>query len=113
MGCQSPSSAVERVPALLNSADAEARAEIATAISAALGGVPVTLSPTIFTRSSHLFIDQGVLRNGQSRVLDGKRALSPKRFELLSSRGACFLSGPDEVTVTRLNTVRCEAVNPR
>lgn len=107
-GCQSTPVSPQTVPALIDSNDVQSREEIGNAISISLGGVPVTLSATAFTQSSRLFIDQGVLRNRQSGVADGKILdAAPRRFELLSSKGRCFLVGPNPDKVTRLTGVRC------
>lgn len=111
-GCQSPASTLQAMPALLTSTDTGAQAEITSAVSAALGGVPVTLSPTAFTQSSRLYIDQGALRNGQSRVQEGKMLGSPRRFELFRHGGDCFLAGPDTEVLTPLRHVQCKAIVP-
>lgn len=109
-GCQGPTVPPEALPAVLVGEGGEARAEISRAMSRALGGVPVTLSHTAFTQSSRLFIDQGVPRDGQSRAQNGKMESAPRRFELMILGEDCYLSGPDDDTMVRLNGVRCKAL---
>ena len=112
IGCQSAAQERIPVPATLSEVDNESHTLLALGISRALGGVPVTLSPSAFTHSSRLFIDSPPPGKGMGPGSNGKKLVPARMFELLTDGETCFLKTPvvDEPPLA-LPGVRCRAIS--
>lgn len=110
IGCQSVADESVPVPAILSNPDHESHIYLTRAVSSALGGAPVTLSPSAFTRSSRLYIDNRPPANGMGTGPDGKKLVPARVFELLVEDGQCFLKTPTETILIEMPRVQCEPV---
>ncbi len=108
-GCQSLAQENVPVPAILDKTDRESQALIARAISQGLGGAPVTLSPTAFTQSSRLFIDNRAPGTGVTTGSNGKKLIPARVFELLTDGDNCLLKIPADEALVALPGVRCRS----
>jgi len=79
------------VAAVVAEPGAESRAELATAIGAALGGVPVTLSDDALTRESTLIVERARQRDPSGLPAQGRERGVPERFRLVKNGADCVL----------------------
>jgi hypothetical protein len=87
------------VPAVLVDPGPETRAELATAVRAALGGRPVRLADDALTRSSELSIERSSRRDSEGRLLEGRARGRPWLFRLRLDAGRCVLERPGAAAV--------------
>lgn len=99
-------------PALLENASSEVRAELAQVVSAALGGIQVTLGEEVLTATSILVIEQDVPRDLQQRPLAGRSLAVPVRFQLLTGDEGCWLKRLPQGPVWALTRARCTRESP-
>jgi hypothetical protein len=79
----------KEVPAVLIAPSAEARAELAAAVSTALSSAPVTLAADALTDSSLLTIEQQPLRGNPAAT--GRQLGTAERFRLVTDGEQCTL----------------------
>lgn len=79
------------VPALVTHATAASRADLALAVSQALGGAPVRLAADALTRSSLLIIGRAQARGTNGVPLNGRELGRPQHFRLLEQGARCVL----------------------
>jgi hypothetical protein len=60
-------------------------------VSAALGGVPVTLADDALTGTSSLIVERARLRDDRSLLVNGRDLGRPEHFTLWADGGACVL----------------------
>jgi len=77
--------------ALVAEPGAESRAELAAAVGAALGGVPVRLSDDAFTRESTLVLERARQRDPSGLPAQGRERGVPERFRLVKNGADCVL----------------------
>ncbi len=70
---------------------AQSRAELAAAVSSALGGVPVTLSDDALTRESTLILERARHRDASGVPVQGRETGMPERFRLVKIGAECVL----------------------
>jgi hypothetical protein len=79
------------VPAVIVDPTARSRAALARAVSAALGGAPVTLADDALTQESTLLVERARLRDPAGLPANGRRPGGPERFRLVKSGPECVL----------------------
>lgn len=79
------------VPAVVAERGAQARAEVAAAVSTALGGVPVRLADDALTRESTLVVERARQRDPSGLPAQGREMGMPERFHLVKSGPDCVL----------------------
>ncbi len=79
------------VPARIVDPTEQSRAALARAVSAALGGAPVTLADDALTRGSALLVERAWVHDPAGLPANGRRLGAPERFRLVESGGACIL----------------------
>jgi hypothetical protein len=79
------------VPAVVAEPGAQARAELAAAVSSALGGVPVRLADDALTRESTLVLERAKHRDASGLPVQGREMGTPERFHLVKSGPDCVL----------------------
>jgi len=79
------------VAAVVAEPGAESRAELAAAVGAALGGVPVTLSDDALTRESTLIVERARQRDPSGLPAQGRERGVPERFRLVKNGADCVL----------------------
>ena len=79
------------LPAVLTNPSAETRAALARAVSAALGGAPVTLADDALTRDTTLIIEHARPRTADGVPLSGREKGRPERFQLVTDGSRCVL----------------------
>jgi hypothetical protein len=90
-GCRSEAVVAEPTPARLAAPDAQTRAELQRVVSAALGGVEVTLSEQALTDSSLLIIERRRHVDPSGRRIMGRDMGTSDRFMLLKVGEECLL----------------------
>jgi hypothetical protein len=79
----------KEVPARLIAPSAAARAELAAAVSTALGSAPVTLAPDALTDSSRLTVEQQPVLGNPAAT--GRLLGTAERFRLMTDGTQCTL----------------------
>ena len=79
------------VAAVVAEPGAESRAELAAAVGAALGGVPVRLSDDALTRESTLVLERARQRDPSGLPAQGRERGVPERFRLVKNGADCVL----------------------
>ncbi len=79
------------VPAVIVEPTARSRAALVGAVSAALGGVPVTLAEDALTQESTLLVERARLRDPTGLPANGRQLGGPERFQLVKSGAECVL----------------------
>ena len=79
------------VAAVVAEPGAESRAELAAAVGAALGGVPVRLSDDALTRESTLIVERARQRDPSGLPAQGRERGVPERFRLVKNGADCVL----------------------
>jgi hypothetical protein len=96
-------------PAVITDPTAEGRAVLARAVSAALGGVPVTLADDALTRTSTLIVERARLRDESGLPVAGRELGAPERFRLVRRGDGCFLVHERTGREVRLEGTSCAA----
>lgn len=81
----------KELPAIIVHPTSESRASLAQAVSAALNGAPVTLSPDALTKVSTLSIERVHRRDERGLPLQGRELRPSERFHLVRSNARCVL----------------------
>jgi len=81
----------QELPAVVAEPGAQSRAELAAAVSAALGGVPVTLADDALTRESTLIVERARQRDPSGLPAQGRERGMPERFRLVKIGAECVL----------------------
>ena len=79
------------VAAVVAEPGAESRAELAAAVGAALGGIPVRLSDDALTRESTLVLERARQRDPSGLPAQGRERGVPERFRLVKNGADCVL----------------------
>ena len=79
------------VAAVVAEPGTESRAELAAAVGAALGGVPVRLSDDALTRESTLVVERARQRDPSGLPAQGRERGVPERFRLVKNGADCVL----------------------
>jgi hypothetical protein len=79
------------VAALIIHADAASRADLARAVSQALGGAPVRLADDALTRHSLLLVGRAQARGVNGVALNGRELGRPQHFRLIERGSRCLL----------------------
>jgi hypothetical protein len=95
-------------PALITSATASSRAELAAVVSAALNGAPVRLADDSLTRDSALIVDRVQPRDAAGLPLDGRTLGKPERFLLVTHGTDCVLIHESTGKRHVLRSARCQ-----
>ncbi|TQV85437.1 hypothetical protein [Aliikangiella coralliicola] len=96
-------------PALITNASAETTTLITSRVSEALGGVAVTLSNSVFSKSSQLSIERKQHQNLEQGVIMGRSLEVPHHFRLVKVEQKCFLVYQKTDEKYFLNGVNCRA----
>ena len=87
--------AAEDVPALIVGSDAQSRAELQQAVSAALDRTAVILADDALTHDSRLTIERARLHDARTGIAQGRaqgrETLMPEQFRLVKSGQHCVL----------------------
>ncbi|HYZ88056.1 MAG TPA: hypothetical protein VE620_02055 [Myxococcales bacterium] len=83
--------AASDVPAVVTNPTPESRAELARAVSAALGGAKVTLAEDALTRESTLVVERTRRRDPNGLLANGRDLGKPDRFRLVKNGPGCVL----------------------
>lgn len=102
-------SAQPDVPAVITAATPESRAELASAVTAALG-MPVALADDALTRSSVLTLERREPRDAQGRPLTGRTLDAPEQFQLVWDGRRCVLVRTLDGNRTPLAATSCRPV---
>lgn len=86
-GCESQSTALVLQPAVLIEVNPQIRAELQEMVSAAMGGISVTLGPEVLTKDSLLLIEHSP---HQMRII-GREMQRPAKFQLVTDGERCWL----------------------
>ncbi|MDP5209591.1 hypothetical protein [Microbulbifer sp. 2205BS26-8] len=86
-GCESQPAALVLQPALLIEVNPQIRAELQELVSAAIGGISVTLGPDVLTKDSLLLIE----RSSRQMRITGREMQRPVKFQLLTDGEKCWL----------------------
>lgn len=97
------------VPAVIVEPDDASRAALASAVSAALQGAPVTLADDALTRSSTLVVERAQVRDPAGVPISGRELAPPERFQLVKRGGACVLQHEGTGRAVVLEATRCTA----
>ena len=93
--CTTPQSAAQPVkfeePARVSQPTAESRAELQTAVNAALRSSAVMIADDALTASSELIIERVPARDSAGRPLSGRDFGRPQHFELVKNDHTCIL----------------------
>ena len=81
----------QELPAVVAKPSPRSRAEIAGAVSAALGGAPVRLADDVFTKESVLVIECERHLDPRGLPAQGREMGTPERFHLLKIGHECVL----------------------
>ena len=81
----------QELPAVVERPSPRSRAEIAGAVSAALGGAPVRLADDVLTRESTLVIERERRLDPGGLPAQGRERGAPERFRLVKIGGECVL----------------------
>ena len=95
-------------PAVRTSLTAASKTELEQVVSAANGGVAVTLADDALTSSSVLIIERGMRRRIDAPPELGRDYGRPQRFQLVIDGGQCFLVQEDTELRWLLADTRCE-----
>ncbi len=87
-----------------------ARSELNEVVSAALGGVPVTLADDALVTSSVLVIERSVPRGLDVPPVGGRSLESPATFRLLAAGSRCVLEHQGNGRRWTLRESRCRAL---
>ena len=96
--------------AVLTNNSADVRAEIAAAISTALGGAPVSLSPDSLTLNSRVIIERREAMGPDGNPIMGRRFDKPDHFILKISGSKCALLHEQTGEYHGLELAECEPV---
>ena len=97
-------------PAVIAAPTEQSRAELASVVSAAMNGQPVTLAADALTRDSVLSIERRTPPGPQGRAATGRTLEAPLTFRLVLRDGECMLVRDSDKHEWRLATTRCVAV---
>jgi hypothetical protein len=97
-------------PAVLSEPVAKGRAEVASSVSAALGGVPVTLADDALTRESTLVLERARRRDPNGLLIQGRERGMPERFDLVKNGSDCLLVHQRTGKRIALHEVACSAI---
>lgn len=106
--CSAPGIQQPDTPAVRTSLTAASKTEIEQVISAASGGVAVTIAENALTTSSMLVIERGLDRRIDRPPELGRDYGRPQRFQLVIDGGQCFLVQEDTELRWLLADTRCE-----
>lgn len=95
-------------PAVRTSLTAASKTELEQVVSAANGGVAVTLAEDALTTSSVLIIERGMRRRIEGPPELGRDYGRPQRFQLVIDGGQCFLVQEETELRWLLADTRCE-----
>jgi hypothetical protein len=90
------------LPAVIVNPTAHSRAALSRAVSASLGGAPVTLADDALTAQSDLVVERARARDARGLPANGRELAAPERFRLVKSGGDCVLvreRGGERVTL--------------
>jgi hypothetical protein len=99
-------------PAFLVRPKAETRHELAVAVVAELGGLPVTLADDALTRSSELALGRVALSDTEGHPAGGREPGRPELFRLFLIDRKCVLVHERTGHRTILSTAHCTSVRP-
>jgi len=99
------------VPAVLVKPNAESRAELLRAVSAALNGASVTLADDAFTRKNSLSIERKAARDASGLPVQGRELGRPEQFRLVISGSDCVLVHEGSGRRLKLANVACTRSN--
>jgi hypothetical protein len=94
-------------PALIVRPTAESRAELAKAVSTALGGSPVTLADDALTHDSLLVIEPARPRGPDGLLMNGRDLRKPEQFRLVRVGSHCVLVRQSTGGRQRLKSTQC------
>src|SRR5262245_26348563 len=94
-------------PAVISAPTAESRAELASVVSSAMNGQPVTLADDALTRESTLTIERRTPPGEQGRAATGRTVEEPVRFTLVVRDNGCALVRESDGRAFPLEGVRC------
>jgi len=109
LGSCAVSQAQPDTPAVITQPSAASRAELLTAVSAALGVANVTLADDALTRSSTLIIEHVHPRDASGRQLSGRDFDRPHHFQLVKSGERCSLIHQESGKKTELRETACRS----
>jgi hypothetical protein len=89
-GCRT-AGAQKDLPAVIVNPTAESREALSRAVSATLGGAPVTLADDALTARSDLVVERARVRDPRGLPANGRELGAPERFRLVKSGGDCVL----------------------
>jgi hypothetical protein len=89
-GC-SPRRVAPEMPALLTNPTERSHAELASVVSGALNGAPVTIAESALTSDDVLIVEPARRRDAGGVQLDGRETRRPDHFRLVTSGGRCVL----------------------
>ncbi|MFL5272430.1 MAG: hypothetical protein ACJ79R_05315 [Anaeromyxobacteraceae bacterium] len=79
------------LPAVIVNPTAQSREALSRAVSATLGGAPVTLAADALTARSELVVERSRARDPRGLPANGRELAAPERFRLVKSGGDCVL----------------------
>jgi hypothetical protein len=83
--------AQKELPAVILNPTTESREALTRAVSAALGGAPVTLADDALTAGSELVVERARLRDPRGLPANGRELRVPEHFRLVTRGGDCVL----------------------
>lgn len=99
----------QEAPAVLVEPSAQTRGELARAVAAQFGGVPIPLADDALTRTSELVLERAGVRDAQGLPANGRESGRPELFHLLLIDGRCVLVHDRTGHRATLATARCAA----
>jgi hypothetical protein len=94
-------------PAVIATPTPQSRAELASAVSAAMNGQPVTLADDALTRESVLVLQRRTPPGPQGRAATGRTLDTPEQFRLLLRGERCVLVHAADGREWQLEEARC------
>ncbi len=107
-GCVAPNG-VSRAGVMVDPTPA-ARSELTEVVSAALGGVPITLADDALTASSVLVIERSLPRGLDVPPVGGRNMETPVTFRLIAAGSRCVLENQGNGRRWTLRESRCRAL---
>ena len=99
--------AAQERPAVIASPSAASRAELASVVSAAMNGQPVTLADDALTRDSMLALERRTPPGPQGRATTGRTLEAPAQLRLVLRGTQCVLVRVADGREWRLDETRC------
>ena len=96
-------------PAVIVNVDAESRADLIKALTAALNGASVSLAEDALSRKDTLIVERKPIKDARGNLIQGRELGVPDRFNLLINDGQCVLVHQNSGQRWRLENTECKA----